>query len=119
MTVTLYHNPRCSKSRQTLALLNERGLSPEIILYLQDPPSEQALKRIIAALDLAPHDLIRPSEAEYAELGLNERMTKEALVTAMAKHPTLIQRPIVCVNDGDRFQARLGRPPEQVLEILP
>jgi arsenate reductase len=118
MTVTIYHNPRCSKSRQTLALLEERGLRPEIIHYLKEPPSEQELKRIIAALGLAAHALIRSSEAEYAEFGLNERTSDSELIAAMVQAPKLIQRPIVCVTDQGGMQARIGRPPEDVLEIL-
>lgn len=115
MTVTIFHNPRCSKSRQTLALLEERGLEPEIVPYLSQPPSSDELKRIIAALGVSAHGLIRNSEADYAELGLNDAMDEDALLAAMVSHPRLIQRPIVLVGD----QARIGRPPEQVLEILP
>jgi len=115
MTVTIFHNPRCSKSRQTLALLEERGLDPDIIPYLSEPPASDELKRIIAALGVSAHDLIRTSEADYTELGLSDAMDEEALISAMVSHPRLIQRPIVLVGD----QARIGRPPEQVLEILP
>src|SRR6056297_1850337 len=115
MTVTIFHNPRCSKSRQTLALIEERGLEPDIIAYLSQPPATKELKRIIAALGVSAHDLIRTSEADYVELGLSDAMDEDALIAAMASHPRLIQRPIVLVGD----QARIGRPPERVLEILP
>lgn len=115
MTVTIFHNPLCSKSRQTLALLEERGLKPEIIPYLNQPPTTDELKRIIAALGVSAHDLIRSSETEYTELGLSDGTSDEALISAMASHPRLIQRPIVLVGQ----RARIGRPPEQVLEILP
>jgi len=115
MTVTIFHNPRCSKSRQTLALIENHGIQPEIIPYLSQPPSTDELKRIIDALGVSAHDLIRSSEADYDELGLSDAMNEAALLSVMAAHPRLIQRPIVLVGD----QARLGRPPEQVLEILP
>lgn len=115
MTVTILHNPRCSKSRQTLALLEGRGLKPEVIAYLDEPPSVDELKRIIAALGVSVHGLIRSGESEYAELGLSAGLDDDALLSAMTAHPRLIQRPIVMVGD----QARIGRPPEQVLEILP
>ena len=115
MTVTVYHNPRCSKSRQTLALVTDRGHEPDIIEYLKQPPSVAELKRIIAMLNITAHDLIRTGEAEYRELGLGRDDSDESLLESMANHPRLIERPIVIVGD----QARIGRPPESVLEILP
>ncbi|MEN1726822.1 MAG: arsenate reductase (glutaredoxin) [Pseudomonadota bacterium] len=114
MTVTLYHNSRCSKSRQTLALLEDRGLDIEVIRYLDTPPTAQELKRIIALLGISAHDLLRRGEAEYADLGLNADQDEVNLIDAMVAHPRLIQRPIVIANG----QARIGRPPEDVLDIL-
>ncbi len=113
--VTLYYNPRCSKSRQTLDLLQERGIEPEIIEYLEDPPDAAQLDDLLQLLQLQPRDLMRKEEAEYAELGLDApTLTREQLIQAMISHPRLIQRPIV-VHGG---RAALGRPPERVLEIL-
>ncbi|AKS40804.1 arsenate reductase (glutaredoxin) [Wenzhouxiangella marina] len=114
MTVTIYHNPRCSKSRQTLALIEDKGITPEVVRYLDSPPSKAELKRIIGLLGCSVHDLIRSGESEYRELGLSKDTPDSTLIDAMVSHPRLIQRPIV-IHDG---QARLGRPPEQVLEIL-
>lgn len=114
-TVTIYHNPRCSKSRQTLKLLQERGIEPRVIQYLKDPPDEHTLARILGMLDMDPVDLIRKKEGVYEELNLEEKKADpNVLIKAMVKHPILIERPIVI--KGDR--ARLGRPPEDVLEIL-
>ena len=115
MNLVIYHNPRCSKSRQTLALLRERGLEPEIILYLESPPSEARLEELLDMLAMPARDLMRGKEAPYRELGLdNASLTRAELVAAMASHPILIERPIVV--SGTR--AALGRPPERVLEIL-
>lgn len=115
MPVTIYHNPRCSKSRQTLALLEENGVAPETVLYLQDPPDAATLTDIIAKLGLATaRDLMRKGEAVYKELGLTDVTDEAALIQAMADNPILIERPIV-LNDG---KAKIGRPPEGVLEIL-
>jgi len=115
MTVTIYHNPRCSKSRQTLALLEERGIAPRIVDYLKTPPSAAELKTILKTLGLRPRDLLRKGEPIYAELGLKDRdLDDDALIALMVANPTLIERPIV-VSGG---MAALGRPPESVLEIL-
>ena len=115
MTVTIYHNPRCSKSRQTLALLEERGISPEIVLYLETPPSAGVLKDILAKLGKAPRDIMRKGETPYKDLNLgDESLPDAALVDAMAVNPILIERPIVVKGD----KAAIGRPPEAVLEIL-
>ncbi len=114
MTIKLYHNPRCSKSRQTLALLQQHGHPVEIVEYLKTPPDVDTLKRIIAALGLSAHDLIRHGESAYREQGLNPDLPEQDLIEAMVAEPRLIQRPIV-INGK---QARLGRPPEAVLEIL-
>jgi arsenate reductase len=113
--LTIWHNPRCSKSRATLALLEERGLSPRVVDYLNDPPSAAALKKVLAALGKRPRELIRKGEAAYRALGLDDpALSDAALVKAMVENPVLIERPVV-VN-GDR--AALGRPPEAVLAIL-
>ncbi len=116
MTVTIYHNPRCSKSRATLALLEARGLKPKIVDYLKTPPSAAELKAILRKLDLEPHDLLRSSEPLYAELGLKARnLDDDALIALMAANPILIERPIVVAGG----KAAIGRPPENVLAILP
>jgi len=115
MSVTIYHNPKCSKSRQTLALLGEHGITPTIIEYLQTPPTAEKLKRILAQLGFAPRDLMRKKEAVYAECELdNPSLSDGDLIDFMVKHPILIERPIVLANG----KAAIGRPPEQVLEIL-
>ena len=115
MSVVIYHNPRCSKSRQTLQLLQGKGIEPEVVEYLKTPPSKSRLKQILKMLDLKPRELMRRNEDEYKSLGLgDESLTQEQLLGAMVEHPKLIERPIV-VN-GDK--AALGRPPEKVLEIL-
>lgn len=110
----IYHNPRCSKSRQTLALLQERGAEPEIIRYLDTPPSATELKNILAKLGLTPHELMRRGEPEYKALDLaNHPLSDAQLINAMIEHPKLIERPIVVAGD----KACLGRPPENVLEL--
>ncbi len=115
MTVTIYHNPRCSKSRATLDLLRQRGVEPGIVEYLKDPPTAAVLDDLLRRLGLEPHDLMRRKEPEYAQLGLDDpSLSRAALIDAMVAHPRLIERPIV-VKDG---RAALGRPPEAVLEIL-
>lgn len=111
----IFHNPHCSKSRQTLELLTERGIEPEIIRYLETPPTEQELKDVLDALNLRPRDLIRTKEKEYKEQGLNNPgLSDEHLIAAMIATPKLIERPIVIANG----KAALGRPPENVLSIL-
>ena len=115
MSVTIYHNPRCSKSRATLDLLEGSGAAPEIVEYLVTPPSVADLKAILAKLGRKPRDIMRTGEDIYRELGLDdEGLSDDALIAAMHQHPILIERPIV-VN-GER--AALGRPPEAVLKIL-
>ena len=115
MSIKMFHNPRCSKSRQTLQLLQEKGIEPEIVLYLEKPPAKAELKRILKALDMKARDLMRKKEAEYKEQGLNDESLKEdQLITAMVETPKLIERPIVI--NGDKVA--IGRPPENVLEIL-
>ena len=116
MHVRIYHNTRCSKSRGTLELLQARGIEPEIVNYLDTPPSHEELRCLLGLLGLAPRQLLRTGEAEYAELGLADpALDEEAILAAMAAHPRLIERPIV-VADG---KAAIGRPPEAVLAILP
>ncbi len=115
MSVTIYHNPRCSKSRQTLALLEGRGLKPEIVLYLDNPPSASELTAIIAKLGDGARGLIRTGEAAYKELGLGDLSKPDTvIIKAMVDNPVLIERPIV-VNGA---KAAIGRPPEAVLRIL-
>jgi arsenate reductase len=115
MGVTIYHNPRCTKSRQTLALLHERGLEPQVVEYLKTPPDAATLADLVAKLGLEPRALLRKGEAPYKELKLADPAKTDAeILAAMAAHPILIERPIVVQGD----QARLGRPPEKVLEIL-
>ena len=115
MSVTIYHNPRCSKSRETLKLLEEKGVTPTVIEYLKTPPTAAELGDILAKLGMAPRDLMRRKEAEYKANGLDDDSLKvDELVEAMVKTPKLIERPIVLANG----KAALGRPPESVLKIL-
>ncbi len=115
MTITIYHNPRCSKSRQTLALLRERGIEPQVVEYLDTPPNAQRLGEILDLLSLEPRAVMRKKEAPYKDLGLDDAgLSRAALLEAMAENPVLIERPIV-VNGA---KAALGRPPEAVLDIL-
>lgn len=114
-TLTLYHNPRCSKSRAALGLLQARGLAPEVVRYLETPPDAAALKALLTKLGISARQLLRTGEEEYKTLNLADAsLGEDALVSAMAEHPKLIERPIL-VN-GER--AIIGRPPENVLEIL-
>ena len=113
--VTIFHNPRCSKSRETLQLLRARGLQPDIVEYLDSPPTPEQLSTILDQLGLQPRELMRSNESEYRELGLDDpALTRQQLIQAMANHPRLIQRPIV-LSEG---RAALGRPPQSVLEIV-
>lgn len=115
MPVTLYHNPRCSKSREALALLRARSLEPEIVEYLNTPPDAVTLARILDLLGMEPRALIRTKEPEYRALGLHAPgLSREQLIAAMVAHPKLIERPIAI--QGNR--AALGRPPENVLSVL-
>lgn len=115
MSVTIYHNPRCSKSRQTLQLLKDKGIEPEIVEYLKTPPDAATLDRFLTKLGMEPRELMRRKEAPYKELNLaDESLDRAALIKAMVENPILIERPIV-VSDG---KVALGRPPESVLEIL-
>ena len=115
MAVTIYHNPRCSKSRQTLQLLQDRGIEPEIVEYLKTPPSADELDAVLAKLGIEPRALMRTKEAAYRDAGMaDEGLSRRALIDLMVANPIVIERPIV-VN-GTR--AALGRPPESVLSIL-
>lgn len=115
MSVTIYHNPRCSKSRATLALLAEKGVEPEIVEYLQTPPSKEEMNRILDGLGMAPRDLMRKKEEPYKALNLgDDSMGRDALIDAMLENPILMERPVVVKNG----KYALGRPPENVLEIL-
>ena len=115
MTVTIYHNPRCSKSRQTLALLRERGVEPQIVEYLTAPPDAARLGEILDMLGLEPRAIMRKQEAPYKDLGLDDpALDRAALLRAMVENPILIERPIVVKGAS----AALGRPPEAVLDIL-
>jgi arsenate reductase len=115
MSLKIYHNPRCSKSRQTLQLIEENGASAEIVEYLKTPPTASELKEIIKLLGIGPRELLRSKEAEYIALGLdNMALDDEVIINIMVGNPKLIERPIVI--DGKR--AIMGRPPENVLELI-
>jgi arsenate reductase len=113
--VVIYHNPKCSKSRQTMALLEERGIKPTVVKYLETPPTATKLKALLSLLGMAPRELMRKNEAPYKELELAKvDLSEDQLVRAMVANPVLIERPIVEANG----KAAMGRPPERVLEIL-
>ena len=113
--VTIYHNPNCSKSRQTMALLEENGVTPETILYLETPPDANEINNLLKLLGFRARDLLRTSEEQYLTMNLqDEGLSDDQLIAAMVNAPILIQRPIVISNG----QARIGRPPESVLDIL-
>ena len=110
----IYHNPRCSKSRQTLKLLEENGVDPEVVEYLKTPPTKKRIGEIIDALGIDAHDLLRKKETAYEEAGLSKDSSKKDIINAIAAHPILMERPVV-YNSG---KAVLGRPPENALELL-
>jgi len=115
MSITIYHNPRCSKSRSTLQILQDKGITPDVVEYLKTAPSAAQLEEILALLGMEPRDLMRTGESVYKELGLDSKdLTRQALIQAMVDNPILIERPIVIANG----KAVIGRPPEKVLEIL-
>ena len=115
MPVTLFHNPRCSKSRQTLELLRNRGIEPTVVEYLKTPPDAAQLDEILRQLGMEPRDLMRKTEAAYREAGLDDpTLDRATLIAGMVSHPILIERPIVLANG----KAAVGRPPENVLSIL-
>ncbi|MDA0284999.1 MAG: arsenate reductase (glutaredoxin) [Planctomycetota bacterium] len=114
-SVTIFHNPRCSKSRQTLQLIREAGVEPDVVEYLKSPPSIAELDGILKKLNLAPLDLMRRKESVFSELGLADRfLTREEAIAIMVENPVLIERPIV-VKGG---YAVIGRPPENLNELL-
>ncbi len=112
--VTIYHNPRCSKSRDTLALLQDYGVHPKIILYLETPPGTKEIAELLQKLGLTAGQLVRRGEAEYKACGLGKDSSDEEILAAMGRYPQLIERPIVVMGD----KAVLGRPPENVLKLL-
>jgi len=115
MDVVIYHNPKCTKSRETLQLLEARGVKPKIIEYLKTPPSKTQLDKILRQLGIEPRALMRKQEPEYADGRLdNPKLSRAQLIDAMIEHPRLIERPIVLANG----KAAIGRPPENVLKIL-
>ena len=114
MTVTIWHNPRCSKSRQALQLLRDNGVEPEIVEYLKTPPSAAEIKAVLDKLGIEPRALMRTKEKIYKELGLAGVTDGDKLVAAMVENPVLIERPVV-LKDG---KAALGRPPEDVLKVI-
>jgi len=115
MSMTLYHNPRCSKSRQALALLQERGVEPDVVRYLENPLTAEALQTLLQQLDMGPRELLRTGEKIYKELNLREEgLSEQALINAIAEHPILMERPVLV--SGNR--AVIGRPPERVLELI-
>jgi len=113
--VKILHNPRCSKSRKTLALIEQAGVDPEVVLYLETPPAADELDEILGKLGLEPMELVRRGEEIYKELGLGGReLSRQELIDLMVAHPKLIERPIVIAGE----RAVLGRPPENVTELL-
>ncbi|MBF6623551.1 MAG: arsenate reductase (glutaredoxin) [Pseudomonas stutzeri] len=113
--LTLYHNPRCSKSRKALELLEERGLQPLVIRYMETPPTADELQALLARLGISARQLLRSGEEEYSSLNLSDASLSDTqLIAAMVAHPRLIERPILVAGDV----AVIGRPPEKVLEIL-
>ncbi len=115
MTITLYHNPRCSKSRAALALLQERGAEVKVIEYLKTPPGAAVLRKLLKRLGLNARDVLRKGEAAYRELRLGrDSITESELIAAIADHPILLERPIAVAGE----RAVVGRPPERVLELL-
>ena len=114
-TVRIYHNPRCSKSRETLSLLREHGVEPEIVEYLKTPPTAAEIEELLGMLGGEPHALLRSKEEPYARLKLSPESTRAEVAKAIAREPVLLERPVVVVGK----RAAIGRPPENVLAILP
>jgi arsenate reductase (glutaredoxin) len=112
--VRIFHNPRCSKSREALALLRERGLEPDVVLYVEAPPSARELAQLVRMLGITPHALLRTEEEAYARAGLNEKSSLEEVAQAIGAAPSLLERPVVVVGD----KAVIARPPERLLELL-
>ena len=119
MSVTIYHNPQCSKSRKTLQTLEEKGIKPTIIEYLKTPPKAEQLNLLLTYLNMQARDLMRKNESEYKDNNLDdESLSHQQLVDAMIKHPKLIERPIVVVEKDQQTKVAIGRPLENVLDIL-
>jgi arsenate reductase len=115
MSIVIYHNPRCTKSRETLQLLKDNGVEPKIIEYLKDTPSKDELKEIVKSLGISARDILRKKEALYKEAGFdNESLSEDEVISLMSKNPKVIERPIV-VNGS---KAAIGRPPENILKII-
>lgn len=113
--ITIYHNPRCTKSRQTLELLKSKGIEPKVIEYLKNPPTAKEIDEILKKLKLEPQEIVRNKEPIYEELGLKDKkLSRPEWIEVLVKHPILMERPIV-VNG---WKAAIGRPPERVLEVL-
>ncbi len=112
--VTIWHNPRCGKSREALKLLEAEGVEPTIVKYLDQTPSETELRRVLAMLGIGARDMMRTKEKIYKELGLRDVTDEDTLIEAMVKHPKLIERPVVILND----KAVIGRPPEKVMKLV-
>ena len=112
--VTIYHNPRCTKSRETLALLKERGIEPHIIEYLKDPPTKDTIKSLIKMLGSDAAQIVRTKETAYKDSGLTAKSSPDQMAAAIAEEPVLLERPIVVSGN----KAAIGRPPENVLEVL-
>lgn len=119
MQVTIYFDPRCSKSRAALKLLQDKGISPKVVDYLAQPPTAAEIERLLTVMGREPRAIMRLDEALYRELGLaNAQLSRAELVKALAGNPLLLQRPIVVVEDENGARAALGRPPKKVLDIL-
>ena len=114
ITITIWHNPRCSKSRTALALLDERGVKPTCVKYLETPPTEREIRHVLSLLGVSAIDLMRRGEAKFKELNLSSERSEDELVSAMASHPILIERPVII----SATQAVIGRPPENALTLL-
>ena len=113
--ITIYHNPRCSKSRETLVLIKDRDIEPEVILYLNTPPNASTINELLEKLNMKARDIIRTSEVAYKEKNLKDcSLSEQALIEAIVEHPKLLQRPIVVKGS----KAVIGRPPENVLALL-
>ena len=119
MHVTIYHNPRCSKSRQTLQALEEKGIQPTVVEYLKTPPNTEQIDSLLTQLKMQPRDLMRKNETEYAENNLaDESLSHQQLLDLMFQNPKLIERPIVVVEKEQETKVAIGRPLEKVLNIL-
>jgi len=112
--ITIWHNPKCSKSRNAATLLEERGIEAEVVKYLDTPPSQEEIKAVLTMLGISARELMRTKEAIYKELDLKNVADEEKLIKAMAEHPKLIERPVVIKNG----KAAIGRPIEKIIELI-